>query len=108
MKETQCEFYMDNHKYELNFYRFSLDPPVTRGEICDLWKTFITNADNTLDFLQFTRHFGYSLKSAAYPNAKVCPPRKGDSDFMMRSRKLNCAADMLMDQLRSKVSLRFL
>ena len=51
--------------------RFDIRPEITRGEIRDLWKTFITNTDKTLDFLQFTRHFGYSLKSAAFPNAKV-------------------------------------
>lgn len=83
--------------------RFHVQPEVTRGEIRDLWKTFITNSDKTLEFSQFTRHFGYSLKSAAYPNAKVIPPRRGDADFMIRSRKLNCAADMLQDNLRSKV-----
>ena len=33
---------------------------------------------------------------------QVNPPRKGDSDFQLRSRKLNCAADMLQDNLRSK------
>jgi hypothetical protein len=60
--------------------------------------------DKTLDFLQFTRHFGYSLRSAAFPNAKTRPPIRGDSDCLVRSRKLNCAADMLQDNLRAKVS----
>lgn len=83
--------------------KFDLDPEVTRGEIRDIWKTFITQTDKTLDFHQFARHFGYSLKSAAFPNAKAVPPRKGDSDFQLRSRKLNCAADMLQDSLRSKI-----
>ena len=76
---------------------------MTRGEIRDLWKTFITNQDKTLDFLQFMRHFGFSMKSATFPNAKLRPPIRGDSDYFMRSRKLNCAADMLQDNLRSKV-----
>lgn len=80
-----------------------IDPTINRAEIRSIWKSLITNTDNTLDFLQFARHFGYSLKSAAFPNAKIQPPRKGDSDLMMRSRKLNCAADMLMDSLRSKI-----
>ncbi|KAK2169895.1 hypothetical protein LSH36_6g11000 [Paralvinella palmiformis] len=42
-------------------------------------------------------------KSAAFPNAKQTPPRRGDSDFLIRSRKLNCAADMLQDNLRAKI-----
>ncbi|XP_064594452.1 EF-hand calcium-binding domain-containing protein 6-like isoform X2 [Liolophura sinensis] len=83
--------------------KFDIHPEITRGEIRDLWKTFITNTDKTLDYLQFIRHFGYSLKSAAFPNAKTHPPKRGDADYMLRSRKLNCAADMIQDTLRSKI-----
>ncbi|XP_071132204.1 EF-hand calcium-binding domain-containing protein 6-like isoform X4 [Mytilus edulis] len=83
--------------------RFDIKPEISRGEIRELWKTFITNTDKTLDYLQFVRHFGFSARSAHFPNAKVQPPRKGDADFMIRSRKLNCAADMLQDSLRSKI-----
>ncbi|XP_069123520.1 EF-hand calcium-binding domain-containing protein 6-like isoform X1 [Argopecten irradians] len=83
--------------------KFDIQPEISRGEIRDLWKTFITNTDKTLDYYQFVRHFGFSMRSAAFPNAKVNPPRKGDADFMLRSRKLNCAADMLQDNLRAKV-----
>ncbi len=43
-------------------------------------------------------------RSAAFPNAKLVPPQRGDNDFMMRSRKLNCASDMLEDSLRAKVT----
>ncbi|CAL1548413.1 unnamed protein product [Lymnaea stagnalis] len=82
---------------------FDLNPEISRGEIRELWRTFITNSDKTLDYLQFVRHFGLSLRSAAFPNAKIQPPRRGDADFMIRSRKLNCAADMLQDNLRSKI-----
>ncbi|XP_052263112.1 EF-hand calcium-binding domain-containing protein 6-like isoform X2 [Dreissena polymorpha] len=101
---------------EINSMRFSqeqmfqllrrfpeIKPEVTRGEIRDLWKTFITNKDKTLDYYEFVRHFGFSRTSAAFPNAKRNPPRHGDADFMIRSRKLNCAADMLQDSLRSKI-----
>ncbi|XP_056017223.1 EF-hand calcium-binding domain-containing protein 6-like isoform X8 [Ostrea edulis] len=83
--------------------RFDVKPEVSRGEIRDLWKTFITNTDKTLDYHEFVRHFGFSKKSASFPNAKLNPPKRGDADFMIRSRKLNCAADMLEDSLRSKV-----
>ncbi|KAL5018758.1 hypothetical protein ScPMuIL_004480 [Solemya velum] len=83
--------------------KFDIKPAISRGEIRDLWKTFITNTDKTLEYLQFVRHFGFSMRSAAFPNSKVNPPRRGDADFMMRSRKLNCAADMLQDSLRAKV-----
>lgn len=83
--------------------RFDVKPEITRGEIRDIWKTFITNKDKTLDYYEFVRHFGFSKTSAAFPNAKRVPPRHGDSDFMIRSRKLNCAADMLQDSLRAKI-----
>ncbi|XP_072113230.1 EF-hand calcium-binding domain-containing protein 6 isoform X1 [Mobula birostris] len=83
--------------------RFDIWPEVTRGEIRQLWKTLITNQDKTLDFLEFVRHFGHSPKSACFPNAKISPPRKGDGDLRMRSKNLNCATDILVDNVRAKV-----
>ncbi|XP_043920865.1 EF-hand calcium-binding domain-containing protein 6-like [Protopterus annectens] len=83
--------------------RFDIQPEVTRGEIRRLWETLITNQDKTLDFLQFVRHFGYSPKSACFPNAKLSPPKKGDDDFKIRSKKLNCDTDILVDRVRAKV-----
>ncbi|CAN2388670.1 EF-hand domain pair [Pristimantis euphronides] len=83
--------------------RFDIQPGVTRGEIRRLWSTFITNQDKTLDYLEFVRHFRYSPKSACYPNAKISPPKKGDGDFMIRSKKLNCDSDILIDNVRAKV-----
>ncbi|XP_053314267.1 EF-hand calcium-binding domain-containing protein 6-like [Spea bombifrons] len=83
--------------------RFDIQPVVTRGEIRRLWNTLITNQDKTLDYLEFVRHFGYSPKSACYPNAKINPPKKGDGDFKIRSKKLNCDSDILIDNVRAKV-----
>lgn len=83
--------------------QFDIEPELSRGEIRELWKTFILNSKKTLDYAEFVRKFGHSASSAAFPNAKISPPKKGDSDFMVRSRKLNCAADMLQDGLRSKI-----
>ena len=40
----------------------NITPKVTRGEIRRLWETFIVNKNRTLSFLQFVRHYGYSLK----------------------------------------------
>ncbi|XP_075142809.1 EF-hand calcium-binding domain-containing protein 6-like [Leptodactylus fuscus] len=85
------------------FKRLDIQPGVTRGEIRRLWSTFITNQDKTLDYLEFVRHFGYSPKSACYPNAKISPPKKGDGDFKIRSKKLNCDSDILIDNVRAKV-----
>ncbi|XP_069833839.1 EF-hand calcium-binding domain-containing protein 6-like [Dendropsophus ebraccatus] len=83
--------------------RLDIQPAVTRGEIRRLWSTFLTNQDKTLDYLEFVRHFGYSPKSACYPNAKISPPKKGDGDFLIRSKKLNCDSDILIDNVRAKV-----
>ncbi|XP_072038422.1 EF-hand calcium-binding domain-containing protein 6-like [Amphiura filiformis] len=85
------------------FQKLHVRPEISRGEIRRLWDTFIVTYNRFLSFEEFVRHFGYSLKSAAFPNAKHSPPKRGDSDFLIRSRKLNCAADMLEDNLRSKV-----
>ena len=92
-----------NLQHSPRHHRFDIKPEISRGEIRDLWRTFITNSDRTLEYHQFIRHFGFSMRSAAFPNAKIQPPRRGDADYMIRSRKLNCAADMLQDNLRSKV-----
>ncbi|KAM4708958.1 EF-hand calcium-binding domain-containing protein 6-like [Discoglossus pictus] len=83
--------------------QFDIEPPVTRGEIRRLWDTFITNQDKTLDYLEFVRHFGYSPKSACYPNAKISPPKKGDGDFLIRSNRLNSDSDILVNSVRAKV-----
>ena len=40
---------------------------------------------------------------SAFPNSKISPPKRGDSDFKLRSKKLNSAYDMIEDNLRSKV-----
>ncbi|XP_033890757.3 EF-hand calcium-binding domain-containing protein 6 [Acipenser ruthenus] len=82
---------------------FDTHPEISRGEIRRLWETLITNQDKTLDFLEFVRHFGYSPKSACFPNAKISPPKKGDDNFRLRSKKLNCASDILVDSVRAKV-----
>ncbi|XP_032219247.2 EF-hand calcium-binding domain-containing protein 6 [Nematostella vectensis] len=83
------------------------DVDVNRNEIKRLWDTFITDQRGHLEYLQFVRHFGYSIGSAAFPNAKVSPPKRGDNDFMMRSNKLNSDVDMLFDQLKSKVDFHW-
>ncbi|XP_075786420.1 EF-hand calcium-binding domain-containing protein 6-like isoform X4 [Pelodiscus sinensis] len=83
--------------------RFDIQPEVTRGEIRRLWETLITNQDNTLDFMEFVRYFGYSSSSSCFPNAKINPPRKGDNNFRLRSKKLSCDSDILVDRVRAKV-----
>ncbi|XP_078421428.1 EF-hand calcium-binding domain-containing protein 6-like [Cetorhinus maximus] len=45
------------------------------------------------------------VTKACYPNAKIYPPVKGDSDFLIRSRKLNCDMDIIEDNLQAKVQL---
>jgi len=87
--------------------KMKVSPVVTRGEIRRIWDSFITNKNKTLNFYHFLRHYGYSLKSAAFPNAKIVPPQRGDNDLMIRSRKLNCAADMLEDSLRAKIEYKW-
>nr|XP_048703904.1 EF-hand calcium-binding domain-containing protein 6-like isoform X1 [Caretta caretta]XP_048703905.1 EF-hand calcium-binding domain-containing protein 6-like isoform X1 [Caretta caretta] len=83
--------------------RFDIRPEITRGEIHRLWETLITNQDNTLDFMEFVRHFGYSPSSSCFPNAKISPPRKGDNNFRLCSKKLSCDSDILVDRVRAKV-----
>ncbi|XP_020392917.2 EF-hand calcium-binding domain-containing protein 6-like [Rhincodon typus] len=85
--------------------QFDIHPPITRDDVQKLWSTLITSQDNTLNFHEFVRHFGFSPKSACYPNAKTYPPVKGDCDFLVRSRKLNCDTEIIKDNLQAKVKL---
>ncbi|XP_051883690.1 EF-hand calcium-binding domain-containing protein 6-like [Pristis pectinata] len=85
--------------------QFDIHPPISRDEVSKLWSTLITSQNNSLDFHQFVRHFGFSPKSACFPNAKICPPVKGDSDFLIRSKKLNCDTDIIEDNLQAKIQL---
>jgi Ca2+-binding EF-hand superfamily protein len=101
--DEQNSKHMTQEMMHRMFKKLNVKPEITRGEIRRLWDTFITSQNRSYNFLEFIRHFGHSMKSAAFPNAKLNPPKRGDSDFLIRSRKLNCAADMLEDNLRSKV-----
>ncbi|XP_076870217.1 EF-hand calcium-binding domain-containing protein 6 isoform X2 [Brachyhypopomus gauderio] len=85
--------------------RFPVQPEVTRGEVRRVWSSLLTRLDGTLDFQHFIRHFGPSPASRHYPNAKRCPPRRGDNDRMRLSNTLSYVSDILVDALRSKVEL---
>lgn len=78
---------------------------VTRDEVKRLWDTreLITDQRGCLEYREFVRTFGYSLRSAAFPNAKVSPPKRGDNDFMMRSNKLNSDKHLLHHLLKSNI-----
>ncbi|XP_007903894.2 EF-hand calcium-binding domain-containing protein 6-like [Callorhinchus milii] len=83
--------------------RFDIHPFISRAEVRKLWRTLSTSQDDTLDFYEFVRHFRFSPKTACFPNARLQPPVKGDGDFLIRSRKLNCDAEIVEDSLRAKV-----
>ncbi|XP_035385431.1 EF-hand calcium-binding domain-containing protein 6 [Electrophorus electricus] len=85
--------------------RFPVQPEITRGEVRHLWLSLLTRQDGTLDFQHFVRHFGPSPASCRYPDAKRCPPRRGDNDLMRLSNKLSYVSDILVDALRAKVEL---
>ncbi|XP_031761961.1 EF-hand calcium-binding domain-containing protein 6 isoform X2 [Xenopus tropicalis] len=80
-----------------------IHPPLSREEAAKLWKTLILNRDQTLNFSQFIRHFGFSAKISSFPNAKICPPVAGDGDFWVRSKKLNSDTKIIANILQSKV-----
>ena len=46
-------------------------------------------------------------KSAAFPNSKRAPPRKGDDDFNKRSNKLNGVQYFLKDSVRQMIEWKF-
>ncbi|XP_075071216.1 EF-hand calcium-binding domain-containing protein 6-like [Mixophyes fleayi] len=83
--------------------RCEVHPEVSREEVDKIWKTLIRNQDQTADFYQFVRHFGFSVKSSCFPNAKIAPPVRGDGDCFIRSLKLNSDTRIIANILQSKV-----
>ncbi|CAF4816073.1 unnamed protein product [Rotaria sp. Silwood1] len=73
--------------YDL-FKRLDIKPEIKRSEIILLWSRCHLKENGNLDFYQFLREFGYTKRSAHYPNAKQNPPKRGDADFLLTSRKL--------------------
>jgi hypothetical protein len=65
-----------------------IQPRVTRAEVDLIWSRCHLKRDGNLDFYQFLREFGYSKRSAHYPNAKQNPPKRGDADFILTSNRL--------------------
>ena len=85
------------------YYSFDMSPPPTRGEIRELWSTLLTNKDGSLSWQEFIRQFGFSGQTHTYVDAGRNPPRWGDSDYNLRSRKLNSDTEILVDGAKQKV-----
>ena len=49
----------------------------------------------------------YFCSSAAFPNSKHAPPRKGDDDLNKRSNKLNGVQYFLKDSVRQMIEWKF-
>ncbi|PIO31313.1 hypothetical protein AB205_0070110 [Aquarana catesbeiana] len=78
---------------------------MSREEVGKVWKTLMQNQDQTVDYFQFVRHFGFSIKSSCFPNAKISPPVRGDCDCLIRSLKLNSDTKIIANFLQTKVKL---
>ncbi|VDP71640.1 unnamed protein product [Echinostoma caproni] len=85
-----------------------IEPEITRGELRALWPTLFTGVKQMLTLHEIFRHFLYKKSEAAYPNAKLVPPRLGDSDLRPCSNRLNGVTCLLKDSLRSKIELYYL
>lgn len=85
--------------------RCGIHPEMSREEVGKVWKTLMQNQDQTVDYFQFVRHFGFSIKSSCFPNAKISPPVRGDCDCLIRSLKLNSDTKIIANFLQTKVKL---
>ncbi|XP_068111337.1 EF-hand calcium-binding domain-containing protein 6-like isoform X1 [Hyperolius riggenbachi] len=85
--------------------RCGIHPEVSREEVRKIWKMLIQNQDQTVDYYQFVRHFGFSTRSSCFPNAKISPPVRGDVDCFIRSLKLNSDTRIIANFLQTKVKL---
>jgi hypothetical protein len=81
-------FYLNKYKKDMILFSLSIEPRVTRSEVDLIWSRCHLKLDGNLDFSQFLREFGYSKRSAHYPNAKQNPPKRGDADFILTSNRL--------------------
>ncbi|TNN11001.1 EF-hand calcium-binding domain-containing protein 6 [Schistosoma japonicum] len=86
---------------------FNIQPEISRGEIRKLWPEFFIDQRHCLSFHEFIRYFLYCKLDAAYPNAKISPPRLGDTDLMRLSNKLNGVSCLIKDSLRAKIDFMF-
>jgi hypothetical protein len=75
-------------RHDIARSRLRLPQPVTSAELDLIWSQCHLKENGRLEFHQFVREFGYSKGSAHYPNAKWNPPRRGDADSLLTSRKL--------------------
>ncbi|XP_057297699.1 EF-hand calcium-binding domain-containing protein 6-like [Hydractinia symbiolongicarpus] len=80
---------------------------LSETETRKLWDTLITDQRGTVEFTYFARHFAYSLKSAAFPNAKTRPPVKGDVDFRMQSNHLNSSRDLIRNYVKTSLEANY-
>lgn len=87
--------------------KLKITPPISREEIDLLWSKLILKDNKKLEYWQFVRHFGYSKKSAAYANAKVAPPKRGDNDMMLTSNKLGRDSILIRGSVQNKLILQF-
>ncbi|CAI9550798.1 unnamed protein product [Staurois parvus] len=85
--------------------RCGIHPEMSREEVGKVWRTLIQNQDQTVDYFQFVRHFGFSIKSSCFLNAKISPPVRGDGDCLIRSLKLNSDTKIIANFLQTKVKL---
>ncbi|XP_075114369.1 EF-hand calcium-binding domain-containing protein 6-like [Leptodactylus fuscus] len=83
--------------------RCGVRPEISREEVGQIWKTLILNQDQSVDFWEFVRHFGFSMESSCFPNAKISPPVRGDVDCLIRSLKLNSDTRIIANLLQTKV-----
>ena len=88
-------------------YRFDINPPITRGEIRELWDTLLTNKDGTLSWMQFISQFGFTGQTPSYTNSFKSPPKQGDVDYSLRSKRFNSDKEIQQDGTRQKVNICF-
>ncbi|XP_067930317.1 EF-hand calcium-binding domain-containing protein 6-like [Watersipora subatra] len=87
--------------------QFDIYPPITRGEIRDLWGTLLTNKDNTITWMQFISQFGFTGQTHTFTNSHKSPPKQGDKDYSLRSKKFNSDKEIQIESSRHTVEYRW-
>ncbi|XP_065198438.1 EF-hand calcium-binding domain-containing protein 6-like [Sycon ciliatum] len=75
------------------------------SEVVRLWSTMLRTANNTLDFQEFIRHF--CPPNPPQKQGKPVGKHMTDDHYLMRSKKLHRDEDIVMDRLRSMLTLAY-
>eukprot|EP00118_Oscarella_pearsei_P016400 m.155929 g.155929 ORF g.155929 m.155929 type:complete len:874 (+) comp38682_c0_seq7:229-2850(+) len=100
--ESNLEHFNEIMLWEF-FHKFQIQ--ITKPEMARLWTRFIKNANGTLDYPEFLRHFDFKSKSAGVTKRQRVAKKWTDDHCFQRSKTLHRSEDMVELKLKAKLRL---